>query len=455
MDPVPTGSSNIIGQIILLLVLILCNAFFAASEIAIITLNDNKLRKMAEGGHKKAAQVLALVADSSRFLATIQVGVTLAGFLTSASASQTLSEPLAAWFIGMVPSASAYAGTVQSVSMVVITLVMSYFSLVFGELVPKRIAMQKAEKLAFGFIGILRVVATVFRPFVKFLSLSTNAMVRLFGMDPHADEEPVTEEEIRMLVDVGEEKGVIEGVQKDMINNIFEFDDLTAGEIMTPRTDVVALDIEDTLQEALTIAMEEGFSRIPVYEEDIDHIIGILHIKDLLPFVGKKMPSDVTLRGLMRETYFVPETKHCGDLFSEMTAKRMQMAVVVDEYGGVAGILSMEDLLESIVGSMQDEFDDEEEEITQIDENAFEVDGSISMEELEDLLHRPMPEGDYETVAGFLMQQLGRIPEPDEHPQVQVENVMFTVQLMDDRRIEEVHIEILPVEEEPAQEEQA
>ena len=455
MDPVPTGSSNIIGQIILLLVLILCNAFFAASEIAIITLNDNKLRKMAEGGHKKAAQVLALVADSSRFLATIQVGVTLAGFLTSASASQTLSEPLAAWFISMVPSASAYAGTVQSVSMVVITLVMSYFSLVFGELVPKRIAMQKAEKLAFGFIGILRVVATVFRPFVKFLSLSTNAMVRLFGMDPHADEEPVTEEEIRMLVDVGEEKGVIEGVQKDMINNIFEFDDLTAGEIMTPRTDVVALDIEDTLQEALTIAMEEGFSRIPVYEEDIDHIIGILHIKDLLPFVGKKMPSDVTLRGLMRETYFVPETKHCGDLFSEMTAKRMQMAVVVDEYGGVAGILSMEDLLESIVGSMQDEFDDEEEEITQIDENAFEVDGSISMEELEDLLHRPMPEGDYETVAGFLMQQLGRIPEPDEHPQVQVENVMFTVQLMDDRRIEEVHIEILPVEEEPAQEEQA
>lgn len=459
MDPAPTHnlmlasavpaevSGNIWGQIILLFALILCNAFFAASEIAIISLNDAKLRRMAEDGHKKAKQVLALTDDTSRFLATIQVGVTLAGFLTSATAAQSLSAPLANWFIELVPALASRAGLVQSVSVVVITLLMSYFSLVLGELVPKRIAMQKAEKLAFAFIGILRGVAFLTRPFVKILSLSTNALVRLFGMDPHADEENVTEEEIRMMVDVGEEKGVIEETQKDMINNIFEFDDLTAGEIMTPRTDVAALDVEDDLSEALSIAVEQGYSRLPVYEEDIDHIIGILHIKDLLPYVGQKLPKEVSLRSLLRDTYFVPETKHCGDLFNEMTAKRMQMAVVVDEYGGVAGIVSMEDLLESIVGNMQDEFDQEEEEITQLADNAFEVDGSISMEELRELLNVELPEGDYDTVAGFLMEQLGRIPDPDEHPQVEFRNVVFTVQKMDDRRIEEVHIEVQPIED--------
>lgn len=459
MDPAPTHnlmlasavpaevSGNIWGQIILLFALILCNAFFAASEIAIISLNDAKLRRMADDGHKKAKQVLALTDDTSRFLATIQVGVTLAGFLTSATAAQSLSAPLANWFIELVPAMASRAGLVQSVSVVVITLLMSYFSLVLGELVPKRIAMQKAEKLAFAFIGILRGVAFLTRPFVKILSLSTNALVRLFGMDPHADEENVTEEEIRMMVDVGEEKGVIEETQKDMINNIFEFDDLTAGEIMTPRTDVAALDVEDDLSEALSIAVEQGYSRLPVYEEDIDHIIGILHIKDLLPYVGQKLPKEVSLRSLLRDTYFVPETKHCGDLFNEMTAKRMQMAVVVDEYGGVAGIVSMEDLLESIVGNMQDEFDQEEEEITQLADNAFEVDGSISMEELRELLNVELPEGDYDTVAGFLMEQLGRIPDPDEHPQVEFRNVVFTVQKMDDRRIEEVHIEVQPIED--------
>lgn len=449
MDPAPTG--NIFGHLLLLLLLILCNAFFAASEIAIITLNDAKLRKMAEEGHQKAGKVLALTADSSRFLATIQVGVTLAGFLTSATAAQSLSAPLSAWFVRLFPALQPHGAIVQTVSVVVITLLMSYFSLVLGELVPKRIAMQKAETVAFAFIGVLRVVAVITRPFVKILALSTNLLVRLCGMDPHADEEQVTEEEIRMLVDVGEEKGVIEEVQKDMINNIFEFDDLTAGEVMTPRTDVAALDIEDSLSEALRIGVDEGFSRLPVYEEDIDHILGILHIKDLLPYVGQPLPDGVSLRNLMRETYFVPETKHCGELFSEMTAKHMQMAVVVDEYGGVAGIVSMEDLLESIVGNMQDEFDNEEEEITQLEENTFEVDGSTAMEELGDRLGKQLPEGDYETVAGFLMQQLGRIPEPEEHPQVQFENVLFTVQEMDDRRIETVHIELLPETPDPTE----
>ncbi|MCI8554609.1 MAG: HlyC/CorC family transporter [Clostridiales bacterium] len=442
-DPAPAG--NLWLQLLLLLVLILFNAFFAASEIAIISLNDNKLRKLAEEGHKRARQVLKLTADSSHFLATIQIGVTLAGFLTSATAAQSLASPLSNWFIGLFPALQAHAGIVETASVIVITLIMSYFSLVLGELVPKRIAMQKAEALSFAVIGILRVVAAITRPFVWLLSLSTNVVVRLFGMDPHADEENVTEEEIRMLVDAGEEKGVIEESQKDMINNIFEFDDLIAEDIMTPRTDMEAVELEDGLAEALRVGMEEGFSRLPVYEDEPDNIIGLLYIKDLLPFVGTEIPADFSLRSLLREAYFVPGTKKCGELFTEMTEKRIQMAVVVDEYGGVAGIVTMEDLLESIVGNIQDEFDHEEEEVTQTGEHTFEVDGSLDIEELSELLDLRLPEGEYDTVAGFIMDRLGRIPRENEHPVVIYENAVFTVQTVDDRRIEKVHIEVMPL----------
>ena len=262
-DPDPATAGNLWLQFLLLLILILCNAFFAASEIAIISLNDNRLRKMAEEGHKKAKQVLRLTEDSSNFLATIQIGVTLAGFLTSAAAANSLSEPLARWFTSLLPSLQPYYGVVESVSLVLVTLIVSFFSLVLGELVPKRIAMQKAESLSFAVIGVLRVVAIVTRPLVWLLSVSTNLIVRLFGMDPHADEEQVTEEEIRMMVDVGEEKGVIEGAQKEMINNIFEFDDITAEDIMTPRTDVSAVDVADSIEEALRIGVDEGYSRLP------------------------------------------------------------------------------------------------------------------------------------------------------------------------------------------------
>lgn len=444
MDPAPS-SSSLLWQILLLFVLIFINAFFAASEIAIISLNESKIRKMAEEGHKKAKMVLKLTEDSSNFLATIQIGVTLAGFLTSATAAQSMSEPLARWFVSLVPALGPHLSVISGVSMVIITLITSYFSLVLGELAPKRIAMQRAEALSFRVIGILRAVAAVTRPFVKLLSVSTNLVVRLFGIDPHADEENVTEEEIRMMVDVGEEKGVIEGVQKDMINNIFEFDDLTAEEIMTPRTDVASLDVEDGIAEALRIGVDEGYSRLPVYEDDIDHIIGVLYIKDLLPYVGQPIPKDISIRHLIRDTYFVPGTKKCGGLFSEMTEKRIQLAVVVDEYGGVAGIVTMEDLLESIVGNIQDEFDHEEEEITQLSENAFEVDGSLGMEDLGELLDMVFPEGDYDTVAGFLMDRLGRIPEEGEEPVVAYENVVFTVKRVDDRRIELVHVERTPL----------
>ena len=236
-----------------------------------------------------------------------------------------------------------------------------------------------------------------------------------------------------------------------MINNIFEFDDIAAEDIMTPRTDVAALEADDGIVEALRIGVDEGYSRLPVYEEDIDQIIGVLYIKDLLPYVGQTIPADVSLRHLVREPYFVPGTKRCGDLFSEMTEKHMQMSIVVDEYGGFAGIVTMEDLLESIVGNIQDEFDHEEEEVTRLSDTSFDIDGSLDVEELDELLNIQLPQGEYDTVAGFLMDQLGRIPAEDEQPQVQFENVLFTITQVEDRRIERVHAEVLPPPE-PAEE---
>lgn len=440
--PEPDPAGDLILKLILLAFLIFVNAFFAASEIAVISLNDNKIQKMAEEGHKKARQVLKLTANSSNFLATIQIGVTLAGFLTSAVAAQSLAVPLTRWLTGLSAVLAQYSVVVHTVSVVLITVIMAFLNLVLGELVPKRIAMQKAEAISFASIGVLNVIAAVMRPFVKLLSVSTNVMVRLFGLDPNAAVDNVTEEEIRMMVDVGGEKGVIEDTQKEMINNIFEFDDITAEEIMTPRTEVEVIEVNEDFMEALRICVDNGYSRLPVYEEDIDNIVGILYVKDLLPYVGREIPENVTIRHLMRETYFIPGTKKCRDLFAEMTEKRVQMSIVVDEYGGFAGIVTMEDLLESIVGNIQDEYDNEEEEVTKLGDNTFDVDGSIDIEELGEILNIRFPDGEYETLGGYIMDVLGRIPGEDEHPQIKYKKATFTVLEMDERRIGRVHIEV-------------
>ena len=439
----PDPATGIIWQLVLLFVLILVNAFFAMSEIAIISLNDNKIEHLAEEGHKKARQVMKLTKNSSNFLSTIQIGVTLAGFLTSASASQSFVEMLSG-SIRRIPLFADNFGFVKGLSVVLITVITSYFSLVLGELAPKKIAMANPEKISFRVVGILLFVQKATIPFVKILSVSTNAVVRLFGIDPHADPESVTEEEIRMMVDVGEEKGVIEDVQKEMINNIFEFDDLDAGDIMTHRTDMVAIEADDPLEDVVRLSVEEGRSRIPVYEEDPDNIIGVIYIKDLLPFVGHQLPKETTLRSIMREAYYIPETKKCGDLFTEMTETRTQIAIVVDEYGGTAGLVTIEDLLESIVGNIQDEYDDEEEEISKINENTFTIDGTTFIDEVDELVGTEIPEGDYDTLAGFLISRLGYLPKDGEMNEVDYENLHFTILNVEDRRIGKVKVEIEP-----------
>lgn len=442
-----TDPGSIILKIVILFVLILVNAFFAMSEIAVISLNDNKIEKMAESGNKKAKQIKKLTESSSSFLSTIQIGVTLAGFLTSATAAQSFAVMLAGAISKTAVVKVIPISVISGFSTVVITLIMSYFSLVLGELVPKKIAMQKSEKMAFMAAPVLTFVAEATRPVVKFLSLSTNGVLRIMGIDPHADEETVTEEEIRMMVDVGGEKGVIEDSQKEMIDNIFEFDDMDVADIMTHRTDMVCVDVEEGLSEAVKLSIENGFSRIPVYEEDPDNIIGIIYVKDFLKYVGTSLPKTKSIKDIMREAYYVPETKRCGELFSEMTEKRVQMAVVVDEYGGTAGIVTLEDVLESIVGNIQDEYDQESDEFSIIDDKTFTVDGITDIEEVEEHIGKTFPEGDYDTIGGYIISVLGFLPQDGEMNEVTFENIRFTVLNVEDRRIGKVKVEILPTED--------
>ena len=437
---------SLIIKILLLFALILVNAFFAMSEIAIISLNDNMIDKQAEDGNKKAQKVKKLTENPSNFLSTIQIGVTLAGFLTSASASTTFAAMLTEAILSISPALQSFSGIISGASVVIITLVMSYFSLVLGELAPKRMAMQKPEKIAFAVVGILLVVKRVTSPFVKILSFSTNCVVRLFGFDPNANEEVVTEEEILMMVDVGEEKGVIENLQAEMINNIFEFDDIDVSDVMTHRTDMIAVEDTDTLEDVVNLSIEHGYSRIPVYHEDQDNIIGVIYIKDLLKYVSAALPKEKTPTDVMRPAYYVPFSKNCGKLFGEMTEERVQMAVVVDEYGGTAGIVTMEDLVEEIMGNIRDEYDDEEEEIVEESENVFTVDGTAYIEEVNELVGEVIPEGDYDTLGGFIISQLGFLPKDGEMDEVNYENVKLTILNVEERRIGKVRVEITPNE---------
>ena len=444
-DPDP---GNILFQLLLLFALIGVNAFFAMSEIAIISLNDNKIAKMSAQGHKKAKQVLRLTENSSNFLSTIQIGVTLAGFLTSASASQTFVDLLMRKLDVPVVTNVIPRGVISGVSLVLITVVTSYFSLVLGELAPKRIAMNRPEQVSFRVVGILLFVAKIAKPFVRILSLSTNALVRLFGIDPNANLESVTEEEIRMMVDVGGENGVIESAQKEMIDNIFEFDDMDAGDIMTHRTDMIAVEADDdTLADVVNLSIEHGFSRIPVFDDDPDNIIGIAYVKDLLPYVGRELPAEESIRSHMRKAHYVPESKDLGELFTEMNENRIQMAVVVDEFGGTAGIVTLEDLLESIVGNIQDEYDDEDEEISRIDETTFTIDGITDIDELNELVGGVVPEGDYDTVGGFLISILGFLPQDGDLNELEYQNLHFTILNVEERRVGKVRVEILPLSE--------
>lgn len=420
-----------LSQLIILAVLIFLNAFFAASEIAFISLNDTKIEKQAKEGSKKAKQIEKMLKTPSKFLATIQIGITLAGFLSSAFASDTFAEKLAPILFQCMPFFSL--GVWKSISIIIITIILSFFTLVFGELVPKRLAMKNYEKIAFGTIGIIRAISIITSPFVKFLTLVTNSISKLFGVGEN-EEESVTEEEIKMMVDQGEEKGTIKEEEKELINNVFEFNDITVSEIMKHRKDIFAVDINisnDELMEELS-KEEYRYSRIPVYDETIDEIKGILYIKDVLKNIGKK---NFKVKNAVKDAYFVSQNRLINEVFKELQKNKMQIAIIIDEYGGTAGLITMEDILEELVGDIFDEYDKEENEFEKIDENTYIIVGSMPIYDVNKLLNANIPEGDYDTLSGFLQEKLGRIPEEEENPIIETKEVTYKIEKYEDKRI--------------------
>ena len=423
-------TKKMISRLIVLVVLIGINAFFASTEIAFISLNDAKIERQAKDGNKKAKQIRKMLKEPSRFLATIQIGITLAGFLSSAFAADAFASELAPILNEWIELGIA---TWTNISIVIITLILSYFSLVFGELVPKRVAMRNPEKVAFGSIGIVKFIYAITAPFVKLLTWSTNIISKIFGVTG-ADEEVVTEEEIRMMVDVGEEKGSIEESEKELINNVFEFNDKVVSEVMIHRKEIYAIDVKSDIADILSDLKEYKYSRIPVYEDNIDNIVGMLYIKDLLAYAYLK--KEARIKKIMREVYFVPENKPINDLFKELQKNKHQIAIVLDEYGGTAGLITMEDIIEELVGNIFDEYDEEELEYEQIDDNTFKISGSVSIFDLRKILEiEDIPEGDYDTLSGYLIELLGRIPSDNETPIIETEKVTYKIEDYEDKRI--------------------
>lgn len=448
------SSDPIWPQLLLQLILILVNAYFAATEIAVISLNENVLRREAEEGDKKAAKLLKIVEAPTRFLSTIQIGITLAGFLGSAFAADNFAGRIRDWAVLKWQLDAATAAAVNTLAVILITIILSFFTLVLGELVPKRLAMQKTEEVARFTCGVVSFLSAVMRPLIWLLTVSTNGMLRLLHIDPNAEEDEVSEEEIRMMMDIGEEKGAIESGEKEMIDNIFEFNNMTAEEVMIHRTDVVMLWAQDSDEEIIHTIRETGLTRFPVYEEDADDVIGILNTRTYLLNAREAQPKP--LRELLTPAYFVPESVRTDALFRDMQAKKIHMAIVVDEYGGTSGIITMEDLLEEIVGNIYDEFDpQDEQEIVPLGENQWRIAGSADLEEVAEALGVELPEDEeYDTLGGLVFAQLAVIPEDGSHPEVDVCGLHIRVEELNDRRVEWAtvsRLEIPPQEEEKAE----
>lgn len=427
---------NIWTSIILQVILIALNAVFAAAEIAIISVNDAKLAAMAAKGNKKAVRLARLTSTPAKFLATIQVAITLSGFLGSAFAADNFSEPLVELFIKMgVPETAR--GVLDSVTVVVITLILSYFTLVFGELVPKRVAMKKAESLALGISGLISLISKLFAPIVWFLTLSTNAMLRLFGIDPNEHEESVSEEEIRMMVDAGSEKGTIDEDEKELIQNVFEFDDLSADEIATHRTDIDLLWMDDTVDKWEDTIHESRHTFFPVCKDTVDNIVGVLNAKDYFRLRNKSL--DNIMKNCVRPAFFVPETVKADVLFKNMKQKRNYFAVVLDEYGGMTGIVTITDILESIVGDFDEDTiqsPGEEPEIMKIDENTWKISGTAAINEVEEEMEISLDCEEVDTFGGYVFTILGIVPEDGETLTAETDTLEIKITEVKEHRIE-------------------
>lgn len=431
------GPTNVTAQIILIVILTLINAFFASAEMAIVSINKNKVKHLAEEGNKKATILLKLMEEPTKFLSTIQVGITLAGFFSSASAATGLSGTFGELLksIGIPYS--------NEIALVVVTVILSYVTLVFGELFPKRIALQNAEAIAMFSVKPILFVSKVTLPFIKLLSLSTNLLIKLFGFNVDGLDEKVSKEEIKSMVEVGQEHGVINETEKEMIDSIFEFDDKLAYEVMTPRTNVYLINIDIPLSEYIDELIEERYSRVPVYEGDTDNIIGILYMKDFFIEARKFGFDNVDIRSILQEPYFIPETKNIDELFKELQSCKKHMAILIDEYGGFSGIVSIEDLIEEIMGEIEDEYDEEISTIKKIDSNIFMVDGLIPLDEFNEKFHTNIEANNYDTIGGFVIDKLGRIPSSaDNEHNVEHDNLVLKIDEIKEKRINRIKVYI-------------
>ncbi|MBK2004128.1 HlyC/CorC family transporter [Listeria ivanovii subsp. londoniensis] len=432
MNPDPE-SQQIILQLILIVVLTMLNAFFASAEMALVSLNKNRVKSQAATGDKKAILLAKLVDDPSKFLATIQVGITLAGFFSSASAATSIATRLEPVFGG-----SSFA---KELSIIVVTIVLSYITLVFGELYPKRLALQKSEKIARVSVRPIMAVGVLLRPFVKFLSFSTDILVKITRMEKNTDNEKMTREEMQLLIETGRRDGVIEVEELQMLRGVFEMDNKYAREVMVPRTDAFMVDAETESEALCDALLSENFSRVPVYTDNQDSVLGILHMKDFFVEARKSGFENIDVKSLVKEAYFAQETMFIDDLLKNMQRTRNQMAILMDEYGGVAGIVTVEDLLEEIVGEIDDENDMFSDEVKKIDDSTFIVEGRMTLDDFNKMFHVELPSRGIDTVAGFVLTLTGTIPEEDDKVVVEYDSLRFTVEEMNDARLVSVRVE--------------
>lgn len=438
--------------IVVLVILIVLHACFAAAGAAIDALSEAKMRKQAEEGNKRAARLLKLFRNPDRVAAAVQIGVTLAGFLASAFAANAFSDLLVEWLIDSCGVTVLNEDTLYVIAVILITLLLTCVVLVLGELVPRRVALKKADEAAYTTCTMGCVLSMIFRPLSWFLTKCTNGVLRLMRIDPKEVEEEVSEDEILMMVDIGEEKGAIESNEKELIENIFEFNNNTAEDVMIHRTDMVMIWIDDPAEEILRVIEESGLSRFPVYNENADDIVGILSTRDYLFNTHRQTPR--SFRELLRPAYFVPESVRTDVLFRDMQSKKVHMAIVVDEYGGTSGLVTMEDLLEEIVGNIYDEFDpQDEQDIIRQEENLWKVAGTAELEQLAEELEIELPEEEeFDTLGGLVFSQLSVIPEDGSTVEVETCGLHVKVVEFSDRRVEWALVSKIILDEESEEE---
>ena len=435
---IPSVNGQIISNLFFLAFLTLINAFFSCTEMAVVSVNKNRMGMLAEKGNKKAKLILKLLEEPTNFLSTIQVAITLSGFFASASAATNFSFVVENW---LNPFNIPYT---KEISLVLVTVVLSFFTLVFGELVPKRVALQRVESIALFSVKIVYLISKIVLPFIKLLSFSTNLVLKILGVNLENIEEKVSEEEIKSLIEVGQRHGVFNETEKEMITSVLSFDNKIAREIMIPRKNVYSINIDTPLTNYLDELLEEKHSRIPVYQGDKDNIVGILYLKDFIVEARKNGFENVNISSIMKKPYFVLENKNIDVLFKEFQKRKIFMAILVDEYGSFVGIVTMEDIIEEVMGNIQDVYDEEDPLLEKLSEYTYLVDGFYSLNDLNSKLGLKIDNDEFDTVSGFVIDLIGRIPEENEKLQVNYKNLSFQILSVKEKCIDKIKMTISP-----------